>query len=81
MAGLDLARVALHDLDVLDGKLKRVGGDLRQHRRMAVALTHRAGEERRLAARVDVDARALPAAAVEADEGAAPRGAMPHISV
>ena len=38
MAGLDLLRVALHNVDILDRHLQRVGGDLREHGRVSVTL-------------------------------------------
>ena len=66
VAGLDLLRVALHDVDILDRHLQHIGGDLRQRGRVPVTLAHRAGIQRRAAARIHGDARAFPAAAVEA---------------
>ena len=68
VAGLDLSRVALHYVDVLDRNLQHVGGDLRQRRGMAVALAHGARINRDPAARIDADPGAFPAAAVEADQ-------------
>ena len=82
VAGLYLARVALHDVDVFDRNLQHVGGDLRQRRDMAVSLAHRARKDRGSAAGIDADPRAFPAAAVEAASCANRRdGAMPHICV
>src|SRR5258708_15267848 len=71
VTGLDLSRVALHHVDMLNRNLKDVGGTLRQRRDMALALTHGAGENRYPATRVDADPRAFPASAVEAHQGQA----------
>ena len=68
VTGLDLPGVALHHVDVLDRNLQHVGGDLRQRRDMAVALAHGSRKDRDPAARIDADARAFPAAAVEAHQ-------------
>jgi hypothetical protein len=40
--GLDLLRVALHNVDVLDRNLQDISGDLRQRSRMPVTVAHRA---------------------------------------
>jgi hypothetical protein len=55
VAGLDLLCVALHNVDVLDRHLQDIGGDLRQHGRVPVTLAHRAGIQRRAAARIDCE--------------------------
>src|SRR5690348_12062974 len=69
VAGLDLPRVALHDVDVRNRHLQDIGGDLRQRGRMPVTLAHRTRIQCRAAARIDRDACALPAAAIEAVRG------------
>jgi len=38
--GLDQFRVSLHDVDIFDWHLQRVGGNLRQHGRLPVTLAH-----------------------------------------
>ena len=66
----DLVRVALDDLDLLERDLQLVGGDLREGRRVALALGHRAGEHRDTA-RAHLDTRKLAAdPAARVDEGA-----------
>src|SRR2546421_9666595 len=68
VTGLDLTRVALHHVDMLDRNLQDVGGDLRKRGDMAMALTHRSRKNRDPAARVHADPGAFPTAAVEADQ-------------
>ena len=68
VTGLDLTRVALHHVDMLDRNLQDVGGDLRKRGDMALALTHRSRKNRDPAARVHADPGAFPTAAVEADQ-------------
>src|ERR1700722_18245035 len=67
VAGLNLPRIPLHNVDILDWHLHDIGGDLCQRRDVAMTLTHGARIDGRAAARVHADARTLPAAAVEAD--------------
>jgi len=38
---LDQFGVSLHDVDIFDRNLQRVGGNLRQHSRVPVTLAHR----------------------------------------
>src|SRR5580704_18993359 len=82
MPGLDLLCVALHNIDVLDRHLQDIGGDLRQRRHVPMTLAHRARIQCRAAARVDCDARALPAAAIKAVGGEPARwGHAAHLGV
>ncbi len=68
VTGLDLPRVALHHVDMLDRNLQDVGGNLRKRCDMAMALTHGSRKDRDPAARVHADSRAFPTAAVEAHQ-------------
>src|SRR5262249_35170040 len=76
-APVELARVASHDAHVFDAHPERVGGNLREHREVTLALRADAGGDANLPAGPDRDARAL----IWPDAGALDVAANPNADV